>query len=303
VVDWSEILLRSVLFAPGNHPRKVARVADFGADAIVLDLEDAVAVGEKPAARAAVQAALPSYRQTIVLARVNGVVTPWFADDLAAVTGPATAGILVPKVDDPAMLIEVDRRLAVHEASRGLPVGGIRLIPLVETARGVARVEAIAFQAPARVYTLMFGMADFTADLGIDLTADATEILYARSRVVVAARAAGLAAPLDGPYMLDLQDRDGLLADSRRGRQLGFQGRGVIYPPHVPLVNQVYSFIPPAELALARQIVDAFTAAEAAGSAAIRIGNLFVDYPIYRRAQRTLRLAAAAGSLAGEPPG
>lgn len=289
-INWSEQLLRTLLFAPGNHPRKLARVATFGADAIILDLEDAVAIGQKEIARDAVRAALPSYLETVTIVRINGLATDWWAADLTAVVGPNLDAIVLPKTETPDDLQRVAAWLDDLEAQRGLAHGAIRLFPLIETAAAVARVEEIARNAPERVVTLLFGAADFTADLGIDLTGDATEILYARSRVVVAARAARLAAPIDSPYLLDLHDEAGLLADTHRSRQLGFQGRAVIYPPHVATVNQVFSSVSPEELARAQKFVEAFEAAEASGSASIQVDGKFVDYPIYRRALRTLRL-------------
>ena len=294
MVNWSELLLRSVLFAPGNHPRKVAKVATFNADAIVLDLEDAVATAQKGVARLAVRAAVSTYGPgTIVMVRVNSLSTGRCLDDLDAVVAPAVDAILLPKVEETAALTEVDERLATLEERAGMTRGSIRLIPQIETALGIARVESIAIDAPARVHTLIFGLADFTVDLGIDLTADATEILYARSRVVVAAGAARMAPPIDGPFLLDLQDESGLIADSRRSRQLGFQGRVAIYPPQVSPINRVFSEISEEDLAFAHRVVDGFQAAEANGSASIQIDGRFVDYPIYRRAQHKLRLHAA----------
>jgi citrate lyase subunit beta/citryl-CoA lyase len=280
-------LLRSLLFAPGNQPRKLAKVASFGADAIVLDLEDAVAVGEKEAARAAVRAALPTYRDTLVMARVNGPTTAWFAEDIPAVVVPGVHAILIPKVDDPATLTEADKQVARLETEIGLSPGAIRLLPQIETARGVLRVEEIALSAPERVHTLLFGPVDLAADLGLTVSADGSELLYARSRVVIAARAAGLAQPIDGPY-LALHDQAGLEQDSERGCRLGFGGRVVIYPPHVEPVNRIFSALAPEQAARARRIVEAFEAAEAAGSAAIQVDGEFVDYPVYRAAKRRL---------------
>jgi citrate lyase subunit beta/citryl-CoA lyase len=294
MVNWSNIILRSLLFAPGNHPRKVARVATFGADAIVLDLEDAVATAQKDEARWAVRAAVASYPpDTVVMVRVNGLSTGRCFEDLEAVVTPSVHAILVPKVEDVATLVEVDERVTVIEGRVGIVPGSIRLIPQIETALGIARVDDIALGAPRRVHTLIFGLADFTVDLGVDLTADATEILYARSRVVVAARAARMPPPIDGPFLLDLHDEAGLIADSRRARQLGFQGRVAIYPPQVGPINRTFSEISADELTFARKVVDEFQAAEADGSASIRIDGRFVDYPIYRRAQHKLRLHAA----------
>lgn len=294
IVDWPNQLLRSLLFAPGNHPRKVAKVASFGADAIVLDLEDAVAVEEKEGTRAPIRAALPTYRDSVVMVRVNALATGLCLADLEAVVCPSLHAVLLPKVDDPAILREVDACLAALEEREGIPVGAIRLFPQIETALGIVRVDQIGLQAPARVHTLIFGLADFTAELGVDLTRDATEILYARSRVAVACRAAGLAQPIDGPFLLDLHDREGLVADSLRARQLGFQGRVVVYPPQVEPTNFAFSFVPDEEEALARKIIRAFEEAEAAGSASIQVEGKFVDYPIYRRALHKLRLHDAA---------
>lgn len=301
MIDWSRQLLRTLLFAPGSQPRKLAKVASFGADAIVLDLEDAVAETQKDAAREAVRLALPTYQDTLVMVRVNGLTAGRCQEDLRQVVCPSLHAMLLPKVDGPAALREVDELLTALEGREGIAPGTIRLFPLIETARGVARAEEIALEAPRRVHTLIFGLADFTTDLGVDLTPDATEILYARSRVVVAARAAELAPPIDGPYLLDLRDRDGLIADSVRARKLGFQGRVVIYPPQVEPTNFAYSFVPPAELESARKIARAFEEAEAAGSASIQVDGVFVDYPIYRRALHKLRLYEASKKSEDKP--
>jgi citrate lyase subunit beta / citryl-CoA lyase len=293
MVDWSTAVFRSILFAPGNHPRKVAKVASFGADAVVLDLEDAVASAQKDEARLAVAAAIPTIRDVVVMVRVNGMATGRCTDDLDAVVRPGLAAILLPKVEDLRVLGEVDERLNALERRNGLAPGTVRVIPQIETALGIARVEEIALNAPTRVFTLIFGLVDFTVDIGVDLTADATEILYARSRVVVAARAARLAPAIDGPFMLDLRDEASLVQDSRRSRQIGFGGRVAIYPPQIAPINRVFSEISLEELTMARKIVAAFEAAESDGSAAIQVDGRFVDYPVYRRAQNKLRLHAA----------
>ncbi|HEX5414648.1 MAG TPA: CoA ester lyase [Chloroflexota bacterium] len=292
-IDWTSRPLRTLLFAPGDQPRKLAKVATFGADAVILDLEDAVAASRKAEARALVREALPGYAEVPVVVRVNAVSTGLGFDDLAAVVGPALQAVMLPKTEDPDELRAVDRRLAALEHERSIPRDTIRLIPLIETARGVARLERIADAAPARVLTLAFGPGDLTTDLGVDLTREGTELLYARSRLVIAARARGLAPPIDGPYLLDLQDREGLIEDTRRGRGLGYGGRALIYPAHVGPVNAVFSEISADELARCREIVAGFEAAEAGGTAALQIGGRLVDYPIYRRALQKLRLYQA----------
>ena len=291
-VDWERQTLRSLLFAPGNHARRLERVGDFGSDAIVLDLEDAVANAEKVAARDSTRAALPTYREGVVAVRVNGTQTGLLEGDVEAVVCPELDCLLVPKVESAETLHDVDRLLARLEAERGLEPGGIRLLPLVETALGVVRCEEVALSAPARVVTLVFGLGDFSVDIGVDLTADATELLYARSRVVVAARAARLAPPLDGPYP-DIHDLDGLRENTLRSRQLGFQGRVVVYPGQVETVQRAYAELTPEEVERARRVVEAFEEAEAAGIASIQVDGRFVDYPLYHRARHRLRLHEA----------
>jgi citrate lyase subunit beta/citryl-CoA lyase len=292
-VMWEEQPLRSLLFAPGNHPRKLEKVGSFGSDAIVLDLEDAVADAEKEGARGTVRAALETYAPpTAVFVRVNGSETGRMEGDVDAVVCGHLDGLMVPKVERPETLADLDRQLEDLERERGLPPAHVRLLALIETARGLVHCEQIALAAPARVLTLVFGLGDFSVDIGVDLTPDATEILYGRSRVVVAARAARLRPALDGPY-LDLQNVDGLVADTRRSRQLGFQGRVVVYPPQVEHVQRTYSELSREEAERAQRVVDAFEEAESLGSASIQVDGRFVDYPIYERAREKLRLYRA----------
>ena len=293
MIDWEDRVLRSLLFAPGNHPRKLEKVGTFGSDAIVLDLEDAVADAEKEAARGMVRAALPTYDEsTIVAVRVNGAETGRLEDDVRAVVCADLDCIMVPKVERAETLPRLDSLFSELEREHGLEQGQIRLLALIETALGLVCCEEIALNAPPRVLTLVFGLGDFSTDIGVDLTPDATELLYARSRVIVAARAARLRAALDGPY-LDLQNFEGLTADSLRSRQLGFEGRVVVYPPQVEHVQRAYSDLPAEELERARRVVDAFEEAEEMGSASIQVDGRFVDYPIYRRATQKLRLYEA----------
>jgi citrate lyase subunit beta/citryl-CoA lyase len=291
MIDWNKQPLRALLFAPGNHPRRLEKVGTFGADAIVLDLEDAVAEAEKDAAREMVRAALPSYSdETVVVVRVNSYETGRLEADLESVVSEHLDCILLPKVEQGETLAEVDDLLGRLEEARGLDRDHVRVLLTIETARGVARCQQIADAAPARALTLVFGPGDFTVDLGIDMTQDATELLYARSSVVVATRAAELPPPIDGAYLLDLQDIEGLVADTHLSRQLGFVGRIVIYPPHVEPVQHVYSALAEEEVERLRRIIEAFDAAEQAGSASIQVDGRLIDYPIYRHARLKLEL-------------
>jgi citrate lyase subunit beta/citryl-CoA lyase len=294
MLDQDVQVLRSLLFAPGNHPRKLEKVGTFGSDAIVLDLEDAVAEAEKDAARGLVRDALATYgTSTVRIVRVNGYDTGRMEDDLQAVACKELDGVMVPKVERPETLARADAVLGLLERERALPVGAIRMLALVETARGLVHCEEIALAAPPRVLTLIFGLGDFSVDVGVDITPGGEELLYGRSRVIVAARAAGMRPALDGPY-LDLPNIEGLEADCWRSRRLGFQGRVVIYPGHVDTVQRVYAELSDEEAERCRRIVAAFEAAEAAGSASIQVDGRFVDYPLYYRARHKLTLFEAS---------
>lgn len=298
-IDWDEQVLRSLLFAPGNHPRRLEKVGTFGSDAIVLDLEDAVADAEKSRARGMLRAALPTYPEsTVVVVRVNGHDTGRLEDDLEAVVCPELDCVMVPKVERPETLAHVDRVVAELERAQGSEPGRVRVLAIVETALGLVRCDELAAAAPPRVLTLVFGLGDFSVDIGVDITPEGTELLYARSRVVVAARAAGLRPALDGPY-LDVPNLEGLEADCRRSRTLGFEGRVVIHPGHVETVQRAYSELPEEEAERCRRVVEAFEQAEAAGLASIQVEGRFVDYPFYERARQKLRLLEAARSAAG----
>jgi citrate lyase subunit beta / citryl-CoA lyase len=291
-VDWDRQTLRSLLFAPGNHARRLERLGDFGSDVIVLDLEDAVADAEKVAARDSTRGALPTYRDAVVTVRVNGDRGGLQAGDVEAVVCPDLDCLMIPKVESPDVLHELDRLVSRLEGERGIEAGQIRFLPLVETALGIVRCEEIAAAAPTRVVTLVFGLGDFSVDIGVDLSLEGTELLYARSRVVVATRAARLPAPVDGPYP-DIHDLDGLRTNTLLSRRLGFQGRVVVYPGQVETVQRAYSELSDEEAERARRIVEAFEEAEAAGIASIQVDGRFIDYPLYHRARHRLRLHEA----------
>ena len=293
VIDWDSQLLRSLLFVPGSDAVKLGKVGRFGADAIVVDLEDAVADDEKTAARQTTRDAVPTYAPgPAVCVRVNSRPTGRMEDDIAAVVRPELDAIMVPKIEDLETLPAADAALAAAEAREGMAPGSVRVLALIETARGLVECERILLDAPARTVTAVFGLGDFSTELGIDLTQEATELLYARSRIVVAARAAGLRRPVDGPF-LRLQDQEGLLADSARSRGLGFQGRVTVYPPQVGPVHQAYSAMAEEDVARDRRVVEAFEEAIGRGVASIRIDGRFVDYPIYNLARERLLLHAA----------
>jgi citrate lyase subunit beta/citryl-CoA lyase len=236
-----------------------------------------------------VAAALASIAGGVVCVRINALQSALWREDMAAVVKPGLHALLVPKVESATALKEVDVALTRLEAAQDMTVGAIRLLPLIESARGLRAVEDIAEQAGERVQTLILGQIDLAADLQIDLVDEAHQMLYARSRVVVAARAAGLPAPIYGPYMT-LKDEGGLVQSTQVIRDLGFGGRVVIYPPHVAAVHAVFARATPEEVAIAGRIVAAYEAARLAGSAAIQVDGQFVDEPVYKRARQKLGL-------------
>jgi citrate lyase subunit beta/citryl-CoA lyase len=291
-------LLRTLLFAPGNRPRMLEKVGQCGADAVILDLEDAVPIAEKAATRTAVRAAVQHICTCPVYVRINPLVAstgfsqPIGAADLQAIVCQELAGIILPKVEAASEVRHVDRLLAALEQERGLVSGAIDLIPIIETARGVQHVYDIA-TAGTRLRRLAFGAGDFTRDIGVRWSRREVESQYARSALVIASRAAGLEAPLDSVWV-DLRDQRGLVRSARLVKQLGFQGKMCIHPGQVDLVNAVFSPTPE-EVAAARRVVEAFHHAETQGLASIQLDGQFIDYPIVEAAQRLLATATRLG--------
>lgn len=284
-------MLRTLLFVPGSDRDKLGKVSRFASDAIVIDLEDAVADEEKSAARGITADALGGLDEgAVVMVRVNGATTGRLEEDVAAVVRDGLDVIMVPKVEHGDELALADRAIGAAERAAGLGVGTVRLLPIVETPRGLVRCEQVLDAAPERTLTVAFGAGDYSTELGVD--AIGPGVMYARERLVVAARAAGLERPIDGPW-LELDDLDGMVADSRHSRALGYQGRVIVYPPQVRPAQEAYSEISDDVAERARRIVEAFEEAEARGVASIRVEGRFIDYPIYQRAQDELRLHAA----------
>jgi citrate lyase subunit beta / citryl-CoA lyase len=282
--------LRSFLFAPGNHVRRVANALSLDADAVILDLEDAVAIAEKPAARVAVAAALALPRQSLLYVRVNAADTEFCYGDLIAVARSGLDGIVLPKVENATALATIDWLLAQLEREQDLVPGAIDLIPIIETAGGLTNLDGI-LAAGTRVRHVAFGAGDFTLDVNMAWSRTEAELGFARARIATASRAAGIEAPLDTVWV-DLADEEGLEMSARTALGFGFQGKMCIHPKQIAPAHRV--FTPgEAEIASAERVVAAFAEAEAAGSAAIQLDGKFIDYPILYRAQRVLEKVAA----------
>ena len=282
--------LRSFLFAPGNHPRRVEKALTLDTDAVILDIEDAVAIAEKPATRDAIVAAYGQPRTGRLYVRVNAADTEFCHGDFMAIVQAGLDGIILPKVESPATLQTIDWLLGNLERERGLAQGGIDLIPIIETAKGLRDADPI-LNAGTRVKRCAFGAGDFTLDVNMIWSRAESELAYARARVVTASRAAGIEAPLDTVWV-DLQDEEGLETSTRTALAWGFQGKMCIHPNQIPVVNRVFTPTN-AEIDFAERVVAAFAEAEKVGSAAIQLDGKFIDYPIVYRAQRTLDAMAA----------
>ena len=280
--------LRSFLFAPGNHPRKVEKVFQVGADVVILDLEDAVAIAEKVATRATVVAALKESHRGLGYIRVNSLDTEFAWGDFQAVVGAWLDGIMLPKVETADQLKTADWMLAQLEREAGLEIGTVDLLPIIETGLGVHNIEAIT-GAGTRLKRVSFGAGDFTRDMNLVWTGAEDELAYDRGRIVLASRAAGIEAPIDSVF-IDLKDRENLERSTRRAIEFGFQGKLCIHPDQVGLVNDIFT-PDESEIARAEKIIAAFEEAEASGSASIQVDGYFVDYPIVEKAQRVLDIS------------
>lgn len=276
---------RSLLFVPASNPHMVEKAFAGVADGVILDLEDAVAVAEKPRAREAAGQLLQAKRPGLVLLRVNAVSTPFCFDDLATAATAAIDGIVLPKAETAAELAMVDWMLAQFEAKATKPAGGIEIMPIVETARGLAAAAEIA-RASRRIRRLAFGAVDLALDLDIDIADETGPMAQARFLLALASRQAGLQGPIDTVFV-DFRDLEGLRASAVRARAAGFSGKACIHPAQLAIVNAVFA-PSEAELAYAREIVAAFEAAEAAGAAAVSLGDVMVDYPVVEKARRVL---------------
>ena len=264
---------RSFLFVPGNRPERFAKALQSGADAVIVDLEDAVPAQSKIEARATVAAWLSAEHPVYV--RVNAHGTEWHEEDVRAIAREGLRGLVLPKAQDPRRVAEMAARVP-DSAS---------LLPIVENAQGLW--SALEIARCARVERLAFGHLDFQRDLGID--GEDKEILYARSHLVLMSRLAGVGAPLDG-ITAALDDTEKLRRDVESARRLGFGGKLCIHPKQIEIVNR--GFLPSEkDVEWARQVI---AAAEAAGGGAVRMGAEMVDAPVVARARHILQMIEAA---------
>ena len=283
-------LRRSRLYLPGNEPKFLPNAGLHGPDGIILDLEDSVHPSAKEAARVVVRNALRSidFGAAERMVRINQL--PFGAEYLDTVAPEWPDVILVPKVESPEQIGEVAERLDTLAGADGRPIW---IMPILESALGIERAFEIA-TASERVVALTIGLEDYTADLGVVKTPAGAETLWARSRVVNAARAAGVQA-IDSVYG-DVGDLEGLAAWTRASKAMGFEGMGCLHPRQIPVIHEGYA-PEQAEVEKAARIVDAFREAEAKGLGVVSLGSKMIDPPVVERARRLVEQARALGLL------
>jgi citrate lyase subunit beta/citryl-CoA lyase len=286
-------LRRSLLYVPGNMPAMLQNIPVFNADGVMIDLEDAVPLAEKDAARVLARNFLRALREreTEIFVRINGLDTKYALDDLREVLPALPDGIRLPKADGPEVVERLDTLLTEHEERLHLDIGRFSILPSIESAVGILNCVQTA-RASRRIVALAFGAEDYTASMEIQRTRSGEELFSARTQIVWAAKAAGVQA-IDSVFS-DVNDVDGLRAETALVRTLGFTGKSLVNPRQIDVVHDVFRPTPE-EIAHAVEVMDAIRRAREMGTGVISLRGRMVDAPVVKRAARTLRTAAAFG--------
>jgi citrate lyase subunit beta/citryl-CoA lyase len=283
------VVLRSVMYVPGNNMRMIEKAPTLPADVIVLDLEDSVPPAEKETARFMVKDSIKKAAEggADIYCRINGWVTGLTDEDLNAVVQEGLNGIVLPKTEGREEVLKLEKRLEELEKERGLKPGSIAVQLLIETARGVVLAYEAA-TASKRVNSLVFGAVDYCRDMRVELTKEATETFHARAQVALVARASGTIA-IDNPYTV-YADVEGFTKDTKFGRQLGYEGRMLIHPTQIEPSHQVYT--PPKDAVdYARRVVQVFEEGMKKGTAAVGLEGKMIDWAVYRSQKDVLSAA------------
>lgn len=288
------MLRRSMLFMPGNNPGMLQTAEVFGSDSIILDLEDAVSLGEKDAARILIKGALKTfdYGTTEVVIRINPFSTPYALEDIDVMARLKPNAILLPKAT-PEDMKKLDEMLAVIEEEEGFEKESIRIHALVETTYGVETVYE-TLQMSNRIESVCLGGEDLAADLGVARTKDSEELFYARTKVVNACRASKIDA-IDTPFT-DTNDEEGLLADTIHAKKLGFTGKLSINPRQINTIHKIYSPTSD-EITWANRVMYAKDEAEKEGLGVFSLDGKMIDAPVITRAVNTLNTARVIGLI------
>lgn len=287
---------RALMFTPGDDRRKIEKGAASGADALILDLEDGVALNAKPTARQTVAAALRevAFGRSERWVRLNAFTSEWWEDDLRATLPARPDGFIVPKIEHGRQVQAVSAFIEHEERRHGLEAGSLPLLVMIETALGVANLNDIA-PSDARLVGLIFGAEDLAGSLGATRTPQGWEVFYGRSAVVLHARAYGLQA-YDAIFTgFTEEDLPMIEADTEQALFMGYDGKTAIHPRQVEVIQRL--FTPgPDDIARAARIVDAYHAHQAGGTGAFALDGKMVDMPVVRQAERVLARARAAGA-------
>lgn len=290
---------RSLLYIPGNNPGMIQNCAIYGSDGVLLDLEDSISIYEKDSARKLVKYALKTLDFGLVerVVRVNGPDTPFFLDDLAEIVPVKPDAVRIPKINSPDDVRMADGVITDLEREHSIEPGFVRIHAMLETARAIVGAPAIAMSSP-RIIGLTIGGQDLAADMGIKITSGGFELLYARSSVVLAAKANGLFA-FDTVYT-DIDNLEGLREQAALSVSLGFSGKAAIHPSQIAVIHE--AFTPEEkEVLRAERIVRGAREAEEKGLGVVAVDGRMVDAPVVTQAERILELARLAGMEVGIP--
>lgn len=286
---------RALLYMPGDDRRKIQKAATLGVDSVCMDLEDGTALNKKAEARAVIAKAIKEldFGASERCIRINSIGSGFESEDLSAALGARPDTIVVPKVESPEHVLWVSSRIEAHELAHGLPLGGIRLLIIVETAKGIMNLKEIA-EADKRLEAIIFGGEDFAASIGAVRTKAATELLYARQAVVTACAANDLQA-IDIVF-IDFKDSEGLRLEAEQGAGFGFSGKQIIHPNQVQAAQEAFT---PSDEAIeyAKRIVESFEASQKEGKGAYALDGKMIDMPLLKNAQKVLDRAKAAGKI------
>jgi citrate lyase beta subunit len=286
---------RALLYMPGDDRRKIEKATTLKVDCVCMDMEDGVAITQKTEARAVIAQAMKEldFGSSERCIRINSVGSGLEKYDLAAAVATDPEAVVVPKVETATQVRAISDYIEMYERSARKPVGSIRMLVGVETAKGIMNLREIA-EADRRLEAIIFGAEDYAASIGARRTKEGTEVLYARSAVVTACAANDLQA-IDMVY-IDFRDVEGLRAEAEQGAGLGFSGKQVIHPNQVGVVQEAFS--PSSEaIEYAQRVIDAFSASQKEGRGAFALDGRMIDMPLLKNAQKVLDRAKAAGKL------
>lgn len=283
-------LLRSLQFVPGNRRDMLEKACALDADVLIADLEDSVPPEQKAAARELVSEMGPGIAANVrkLAVRVNSLDTGLTSDELDAIVGNHLYGVSIGKVETPYDVQECDRLLTQSESLRGLPIGGIKIIPWIESAMAVLKAVEIA-TASERIVALAFGAEDYTHDMRINRTDKGDEVYMPRAILPIAARAAGVVA-LDSPYA-KFSDLPGLQRDASSANTLGYKGKFSIHPKQLDIINTTFSPTQD-EITYAHRVIEAWELGSQDGKGAVNLDGAMVDVPVVKRARNILSYAA-----------